>query len=874
MSEAGASGTERLQKEIAYYKKRLDELAGEILKLDYSVSGLRHELKQKKQGFALLSELHLSIGSQQEISAIFDTVIHAINHTLGMDKTVILEPAGAEGVFRPKHCLGFAKEIEEQILTLSLNLPAEYVQGNGILVVNKATESTSLIEAIQKALDLPYFVGLAIKVDSVPIAFLVSGRLREAKPLFPPLDQGDVDTFQSISGLISAHVRNMRVVALEEMDRLKTTFFANISHEFRTPITLTIGPLEGLLTGRYGALDERTRAQVEIMLRNQHRLLDLINQILDLAKLESGKMEVKASRCPDINAFVLERVQPFHSLAEKRGLQLKTALDPAASQAEIYIDAEKIDKVIFNLLSNAHKFTRSGSIEVKSSVSAGNFVLTVQDTGVGIRADQLPHIFDRFKQADGSASREYAGTGIGLSLVKEMVELHQGRIEVSSQYGKGTCFTVSLPLGFAHLDPTSIVASSEALEVDSAAKSTVIDVREGVALEEELAEIAKLNAETRAALSKSRPTILYADDNRDLRTYVHGLLSQDCNVFLAPNGAEGLKLALGQELDLILSDLMMPVMDGTEFLRKARERTELAAVPFVLLTAKSGTDSRLEGLEKGADDYLNKPFSEAELRARVKNLVNARRQHLRLKRELKAARALQQSLLPVAELQGKGFSLEALYHPCEDLSGDFYDFVEVGDWAYFYLADVTSHGTVAAQVTYLLKGLFRELVDREPGASIPRLLATLGKKYAGFGIEQNVAIQVMRFSRSTRTLEYATSAAPKAVRVGGEGPQIIKVDTAPILEGRGADADYDESRFAAVSHALGAGECVYFFTDGCYELRPRPGKPKFSHASFAKVLPVGGASAWKKELFAKLVELNGGERFEDDLTVLRLGVQS
>ncbi|HYB46257.1 MAG TPA: GAF domain-containing protein, partial [Streptosporangiaceae bacterium] len=218
-----------VQQELAYYKRQVDEVAGQNLKLDYAISGLRHQIRQKQQGFALLSQLQHTIGAQKRISAIFETAIGAINAELGMDRTVVLMPAGREHAYRPGQWVGFLGEHAERFGSLELEFPPEFARGEGLLIVTRSTGSTPLIDRVRQAFGLPYFICVPVIADGTPIGLLLSGRLKEARPLYPPLDQGDADTFRAIAGLISASVQNMRISVLEEMDRLKTEFFANIS---------------------------------------------------------------------------------------------------------------------------------------------------------------------------------------------------------------------------------------------------------------------------------------------------------------------------------------------------------------------------------------------------------------------------------------------------------------------------------------------------------------------------------------------------------------------------------------------------------------------------------------------------------------------
>ncbi|MEO0540193.1 MAG: response regulator [Cyanobacteria bacterium P01_A01_bin.105] len=403
------------------------------------------------------------------------------------------------------------------------------------------------------------------------------------------------------------------------LDQQKTAFFQNISHEFRTPLTLTIGPLESAVSQDQGLdLEQSTMA-----LRNSRRLLRLVNQLLDLQRLDAGRMQSTFRPC-DLVAFVQEVVGPFRSYCDRKQLHLVTDLSDCPT---VYLDLEKFDKVLYNLLSNAMKFTSTGGdICVKLKTGVDCCYLSVEDSGIGIREDQIPHLFERFRQADGSASRTYEGTGLGLALVKELTELHGGSIQVESVYGQGTAFTVVLPLGSGHLPADQVIEQQAQIESSRAVV--------------ELADIQNESAETSAAdpvaplpqLEAADPaqalgkvigaTILVVDDNPDLRTYVSSVLERHGHsIITAPNGALGLEQARFHQPDLIVTDLMMPQVSGLEMIRHIRHNADLRGTPVILLTAKVDDETRLEGVEQGADAYLSKPFKDRELLAEVRNLL-------------------------------------------------------------------------------------------------------------------------------------------------------------------------------------------------------------------------------------------------------------
>jgi len=400
----------------------------------------------------------------------------------------------------------------------------------------------------------------------------------------------------------------------QEIDKLKSHFFANISHEFRTPLTLILGPVSKMLNKLKGSEWDQ---DLNIMQRQAKRLLDLVTQLLDLSRLEAKRMKLKASE-RNIIPLLKGTVLSFASLSDTKKITL--TFNSEREIIPVYCEKDIIVKIINNLLSNAFKFTPSGGqIEVAVQTDSdhnldneGTLVITVSDSGIGIARGRIANIFNRFYQVDSSETREHEGTGIGLSLTKELIELHKGAIAVESQEGKGSVFTVSLPLGKSHLKPEEIVEKFE-------------QAGESFEPDRSLTKPEPVSEQQASTSKKGLPVVLIVEDNTDVRNYIRGYL-EDYRCFEAGNGEDGLRLALKKIPDLIVSDIMMPKMDGVEFCKQIKTDERTSHIPVILLTAKADMDSKLEGLETGADDYLTKPFEAKELQVRVKNLIEQRRQ--------------------------------------------------------------------------------------------------------------------------------------------------------------------------------------------------------------------------------------------------------
>ena len=402
-----------------------------------------------------------------------------------------------------------------------------------------------------------------------------------------------------------------RAEALAQLDRAKTAFFSNISHEFRTPLTLMLGPLEELLSGKRGDLPADAAGEVQVVNRNALRLLKLVNALLDFSRLEANRVLARFEPT-DLARLTADLGAAFRSMVEKAGLRFVVAIDELPEP--VYVDREMWEKIVLNLLSNAFKFTFAGEIRLALTARPGAVELAVSDTGTGIPEAERAKVFQRFHRIQGAQGRTHEGTGIGLSLVQELVKLHGGAVRLASEEGRGSTFAVEVPLGASHLPPD---------QVSQAAPGVVRASRLAQELSDEAAqwlqdEPAPVEAGPAArADPQPRKRVLVADDNADLRAYLVRLLAPRYDVEAVDNGREALRAMERAAPDLLVSDIMMPVMNGFELLQALRAHQTLRRVPVILLSARAGEEAKVEGLEAGADDYLIKPFSARELIARV-----------------------------------------------------------------------------------------------------------------------------------------------------------------------------------------------------------------------------------------------------------------
>jgi DNA-binding response OmpR family regulator len=410
---------------------------------------------------------------------------------------------------------------------------------------------------------------------------------------------------------------------LEEATQTKLIFFTNISHEFRTPLTLILGTLDNMINSR--EYNEDQLNQLKLIHRNGIRLLRLINQLLDFRKLEKAKMKLQAAN-HDFSSFLQGVVNSFIDLAQRKDIKLK--LEKTDYIEDLYFDKDKLDKVIFNLLSNAFKFTPQGgeiSIKVKldsmflGSEESSAVSIIISDTGIGMSKEVLNRVFERYFHYQDKQQEQFPGSGIGLALAKGLIELHHGRISVESIEQQGTTFNVFLPLGKKHLRPDEF-AEPGIMDQQSTGHRSIpeetdftpdFDRKDDIKIEQKSED-------------GEKSTVLIVEDNEDVRNFIKDSLGDQYEIVEAENGKLGLEKINEENPDLVISDVMMPVMDGFEMIRQIRSDLKTSHIPVIVLTARASMEHKLEGLELGADSYIPKPFNSRHLQVRVKKLIESR----------------------------------------------------------------------------------------------------------------------------------------------------------------------------------------------------------------------------------------------------------
>ncbi len=691
--------------------------------------------------------------------------------------------------------------------------------------------------------------------------------------------------FHGISRDVTAHKKAED--ARNELEEQKTRFFANISHEIRTPLTLMISPIESVLQGDYGR--EINRAFFDNLYRNGLRLLKLVNNLLDFSKIEAGRMKMKV-REVDMIGFLRNYIAAVNSAAESRNI--KIIFSSAFEKVPAYIDPDKMDKVIMNLFSNSLKFTgNGGSISLSIMHDDQNCSIEFSDTGEGIPSRSIDSIFDRFSQADTSATRRYEGTGIGLALARELVEMHGGSIKVTSRYIKdnpndhGSVFTISIPKGRKHFEGIEFVEFiSENDQDELISDQSFFGMREMHDLslstdaksfmDEGIGKLEDINEDFKshehAPDTRATSSILIVDDNPDMRNFLSYLLKKHYIVHLAENGKDGLEAADRISPDLIITDVMMPVMDGHELTRLLKSDSRHRHIPVIMLTAKAEMTHKLEGFEHGADDFLTKPFNSKELLARIRTLIKTREyekeislRNAEIEQEMEVARQLQQRLLPEQINELPGYNYHALYIPMDKVGGDFYDYTLRDQFIDLFIADVSGHGLPGAFLAMMTKMSLESVTERKSTSSI---LSQINDVICRSTVNSNhVTAFLGRIDTKTNIIKFSNAGHLPPIVFRMSSGEFFELNAKGMPLGWFREYKIEEKEFQLLS-----GDRLILFTDGITECIDMD-ENMFGEDSFREFISANRnfrAENFCENLLGHLFEFSGKKTFEDDLTLV------
>jgi signal transduction histidine kinase/DNA-binding response OmpR family regulator len=589
------------------YQKRIEQLESELL-------GFRSAVEELK----ILNEIAVAAGKASNIDQTLNIIVQKIIKSIEAEQGLIYLVTPQKDVFKT-----FIKQDDTSTLKhsyqISTNITGWVLLHEKPLLIENLSKDKRFNSTEEEKRAIRSVLCSPIWLEGKIIGIILMINKRNKKSFSEnELTLLSIIAVQAGQIIKNSQMQREAMIQMKEAEiaQLKSRFFTNISHEFRTPLTLILGPAEKLLTE---SPNDNTKKQAGLIRQNAIRLLGLINQLLDLSKLEAGKLKLEVS-LSNIVLFVKGVTQSFESLAEQKDIELKVVAEK--ENIEIYFDKEKMLKILSNLLSNALKFTQEdGSIEIsinetKKLPNAGFIEMKVKDNGIGIPEAELPKLFERFYQIDPSQMRGIGGTGIGLALTKELVELHRGFINVTSVPGEGSEFTIEFPPGKDHLNEDEIVEGTVILTPQELGKNLS---------EFDIVDSSVQDPQDDIETTKDKMIILVVEDNADVREFIKDSLGNEFEIAEAANGEQGIRRAEQIIPDLIISDIMMPKMDGNEMTRILKNDERTSHIPIILLTGKSEQESKLEGLEAGADDYLTKPFDTKELQIRIRNLINSRR---------------------------------------------------------------------------------------------------------------------------------------------------------------------------------------------------------------------------------------------------------
>ena len=715
------------------------------------------------------------------------------------------------------------------------------------------TLGSSLVVALGVSNDALVYMNVYRNVDLVQYGFFffVISQSAVLAGLFSAAYQSADRTSRTLQIEVSKKMNELREAndKLRELDAQRTAFFQNISHEFRTPLTLIKSPLEAS-----ERRDENvSRETQQVILSNARRLQRLVDQLLDLQKIAAGRLQVHP-RPIELDAFARLVTSAFEPYARIRGIQLVTEIE--ADLPLVMVDPEMLDKCLYNYLSNSLKFTaKGGRISLRVLLDHGGARVEVNDTGVGVPAEQIQHLFTRFGYSRPSPVKDQAGSGLGLSLVKELIELHDGRVGVESEEGRGATFWFWLPPAPVGSVPDQI--SREVHGPDFALTNADFEPA-----------VPAISSQPATKLGRGR-RILIVEDNDDLRKYMRSVFDrQGYRVDEAADGQAGLESLPGFRPDLIITDLMLPRISGIDMISRIRKIQDYRTVPILLLTARADDQTKQEAHEAGADGYLAKPFDENELLAMIRNLLSLKAREKELELDLAQARRIQENLLPQSLPVVQGLRLASFYRPMDKVGGDLYDFIKMVDGSLgFFVGDVSGHGIPAALLASAVKMTLQAFGTRT--YSPAELLKFMNESLYGRTADNFLSCSCGLILPDHRQLIYAQGGHPPAILI--RNGEVNWHEAQGTWLGITPEVSFEEQTID-----LHKGDRLILYTDGIVEAM-NPGEEMFGEERLAQSCLRYNRDPLKDQLehiVEEVFEFQGTGSVQDDITLIGIEVLS
>jgi len=602
------------EKRIEYLLTLNKELVRELTRFDLTLTNTRLNLGKQQKAFKLLLEIQKVIGYSKSDKELYTEVAELIDSVLGMVATYIFEPIeSSPGEFR---LLCFHETVEEKVLVpaklKNLRIP-ENSGYDDLVLINRQTSHSYSDGILNSITGLSSLIFSPVKYnDSIEILIITGIKVSDSA-FHLDLTQEDLETLGAVNILISSYLRKVELIRLNEKDKFKTEFVSNISHEFRTPLTLILGLLEQVKNDMSPNLDDKSLDKIEIIINNADRIKQLINQLLDISRIETNTERLSVRKL-SLGDLITTIARSFFSLAQKNRIEFRFSFSDSSNES--WFDQDKLEKILTNLLSNAFKFTgEKGKVElsvyVEDQGSNTIAVFSISDTGAGIPPGESQKVFERFYQVKKGKKDYQDGTGIGLYMVKIFTELHHGDVSLTSKVNMGSVFTIKIPINKNAYSNDELFPENEIISKTKNTKGLT---------SYEIPVTKSVNEK-----KKIKPVVLIVEDHIDLNSYIESGLIEDFSVLCAYNGKQGLESAILKIPDLIITDIMMPELDGYEMTTKLKENDKTRHIPIIMLTAKADKISKIEGLECGADDYMCKPFDMDELSIKVRNHIETTR---------------------------------------------------------------------------------------------------------------------------------------------------------------------------------------------------------------------------------------------------------